>query len=174
MRPSTKREEERTGMNAEQYERIEALYREMFEKLRSYAYAIVKNEFIAEEAVQEAFRIACQYPDKVCGSPNPRGWLMLALRNVLRNIRSRQENADRITEQYLTNRDWKAGFTEDSISLDVLYSNVAHTEEFKLVTEQAIEGRTHEEMARSRNISVNTCKKRIQRAKETLQRRIGK
>jgi RNA polymerase sigma-70 factor (ECF subfamily) len=63
-------------------------------------------------------------------------------------------------------------FSEDSVDLHVLYGNVAHTEEFKLLTEMAIEGKSHLEMAKSRGISVDACKKRVQRAKETLQKKI--
>ena len=63
--------------------------------------------------------------------------------------------------------------TEDRINLNVLYENVADTEEFKLLAEMAIEGRSHEEMARSRGITISACKKRVQRAKETLQRKIN-
>ena len=62
--------------------------------------------------------------------------------------------------------------TEDSINLNILYENVADTEEFKLLSEMVIEGRSHEEMARARGITISACKKRVQRAKETLQRKI--
>ena len=62
--------------------------------------------------------------------------------------------------------------TEDNINLNILYNNVADTEEFKLLAEMVIEGRSHEEMARARGITISACKKRVQRAKEVLQRKI--
>jgi len=36
----------------------------------------------------------------------------------------------------------------------------------------AVNGRSHKEMAESRGISVNACKKRVQRAKEVLRKKI--
>ena len=63
-------------------------------------------------------------------------------------------------------------FTEDKVNLNILYENIADTEEFKLLSEMAIEGKSHEEMAKARGITVSACKKRVQRAKEKLQKKI--
>ena len=64
---------------------IEALYLEMFELLFSYARSSLENDSLAEEAVQETFRIACLKPSELCASPNPKGWLVNTLKNVIRN-----------------------------------------------------------------------------------------
>ena len=45
-------------------------------------------------------------------------------------------------------------------------------EEFQLLKEMAVDGKSHLEMAQARGISVNACKKRVQRAKEVLQKKI--
>ena len=60
----------------------------------------------------------------------------------------------------------------DHVSVDVMYQNVANTEDFQILKELAIEKRSHEEMAAKRGISVNACKKRVQRAKEKLQKKL--
>ena len=159
-------------MTAEQNAQIGQLYQEMFDKLMVYACSALDSTSLAEEAVQETFRIACQKPESLCGSPNPQGWLVLTLRNTVRNIRSSRATAKRIIEQYLMTQITEFSFSEDRMNLSILYENVADTEEFKLLSEMAIEGRSHEEMAQSRGITVSACKKRVQRAKETLQRRI--
>lgn len=159
-------------MNAVQSERIAELYQEMFEKLMSYARSSLDNEALAEEAVQETFRIACQKPEQLCDSPNPQGWLVQTLKYTICNMQSSRATAKRIVEKYLMTQAKEFSFSEDKLDLGVLYKNVADTEEFKLLSEMAIEGKSHEEMASSRGISVNACKKRVQRAKETLQRRI--
>ncbi|MBQ9167325.1 MAG: sigma-70 family RNA polymerase sigma factor [Oscillospiraceae bacterium] len=160
-------------MDAEQSKRIEELYQEMFEKLRSYAFSSLDNEALAEEAVQETFRIACQKPEKLCDSPNSQGWLVQTLKYTIRNIQSNRATAKRIIEKYLMTQIKEFSFSEDRLDFTVLYENVADTEEFKLLSEMAIEGRSHLEMADSRGISVSACKKRVQRAKETLQRKIN-
>lgn len=159
-------------MNAEQNRMIEELYREMFDKMKIYACCSLDNEALAEEAVQETFRIACQKPDQLCESANPRGWLVQTLKYTIRNIQSNRESAKRIMEKYLMTQIENFVFSEDRVDLHILYENVADTEEFKLLAEMTIEGKSHLEMANSRGISVSACKKRVQRAKETLRKKI--
>lgn len=159
-------------MNAEQSKQIESLYLEIFDKLMAYACSSLDNAALAEEAVQETFRIACQKPEQLCGSLNPQGWLVQTLKYTIRNMQSNRATAKRIIEKYLLTQITEFSFSEDRVDLHILYENVADTEEFKLLAEMAIEGRSHEEMAKSRSITVSACKKRVQRAKEALQRRI--
>ena len=159
-------------MNAEQTRKIEELYREMFEKMKVYACCSLDNEALAEEAVQETFRIACQKPEQLCQSVNPQGWLVQTLKYTIRNIQSNRATAKRIMEKYLMTQIKDFSFSENRLDLHILYENVADTEEFKLLVEMAIKGRSHLEMANSRGISVSACKKRMQRAKKTLQKKI--
>jgi RNA polymerase sigma-70 factor (ECF subfamily) len=159
-------------MNLEQKICIEELYLEMYDMLMIYARVNLDSESLAEEAVQETFRIACQKPDSVCSSANPQGWLVNTLKNTIRNMKGSRAIAKRILETYMITQLREFSVTEDRINLNVLYENVADTEEFKLLSEMAVEGRSHEEMARSRGITVTACRKRVQRAKETLQRKI--
>lgn len=159
-------------MDAKQKKQIEGLYLEMYEKLMVYASSNLENEALAEEAVQETFRIACQKPENLCGSSNPQGWLVLTLKNTIRNMKSSRATAKRIVEEFLMVQLKASTVSEDRIDLSVLYQNVANLEEFRLLSEMAVEGRSHEEMARARGITVSACKKRVQRAKEILQRKI--
>lgn len=161
-------------MDAKQSNRIEQLYLELYDMLMVYARSNLENEALAEEAVQETFRIACQKPESLCHSPNPQGWLVITLRNTVRNMRHNRATAKRVVEYYLIAQSKEFAVSEDRISLNILYENVADSEEFKLLSEMAIQGRSHEEMAESRGITVSACKKRVQRAKETLQRKIKK
>ena len=159
-------------MNAEQSRKIEQLYHEMFDKMKIYACCSFDNEALAEEAVQETFRIACQKPEQLCESVNPRGWLMQTLKYTICNIQRNQATAKRLMEQYLVTQAKDFSVLEDKMDLNALYDDIADTEEFKLLAEMAIEGRSHLEMANSRGISVNACKKRVQRAKEILRRKM--
>ena len=161
-------------MDTAQRNRIEELYFEMFDMLMAYARSALGSEAQAEEAVQETFRVACQKPEKLCESVNPRGWLVQTLKYTIRNIQSSRATAKRIVEKYLMTQIKDFSISEDRLDLHILYENVADTEEFKLLAEMAVEGRSHLEMANSRGISVSACKKRVQRAKETLRRRIDK
>ena len=161
-------------MNAEQNRKIEKLYCEMFEKMMIYACSSLDSEALAEEAVQETFRIACQKPEQLCESVNPQGWLVQTLKYTIRNIKSNRATAERIVEKYLTAQTKDFSFSEDHLDLHILYENVADTEEFRLLAEMVIEGKSHLEIANSRGISVSACKKRMQRAKETLREKINK
>ena len=152
--------------------KIEELYFEMFEKLKIYACCSLDNEALAEEAVQETFRIACQKPEQLCESVNPKGWLVQTLKYTISNIKSNRAAAKRIVEKYLMTQIKDFSLSEDRLDLHILYEDVADTEEFKLLVEMAIEGRSHLEMATSRGISVSACKKRVQRAKEALRKKI--
>lgn len=159
-------------MTAEQKKIIEKLYQEMYDRLMIYARVNLDSESLAEEAVQETFHIACQKPESVCSSVNPQGWLVNTLKNTIRNMKRNRATAKRILETYLMTQLRECSITEDNIDLNVLYGNVADTEAFKLLAEMAIEGRSHEEMARHRGITVSACKKRVQRARETLQKKL--
>ena len=151
---------------------IEELYLEMFDKLKAYARSVLESDALAEEAVQETFRIACQKPQNVYNCPNPQGWIFIALKNTIRNIQSNRATAKRILEMYLLVEAGQTAFSDDRLSIEVTYENVADTEEFQLLKELAIEGKSHEEMAKARGITVSACKKRVQRAKEKLQQKL--
>lgn len=159
-------------MDKEQSRFIEQLYMEMYDMLITYARCALQEDELAEEAVQETFRIACQKPDSLQESPNPNGWLVNTLKNTIRNIKHNRANAQRILTQYLELQINESAYSEDKLKLAALYSDIANTEEFKLLKEFALDGRSHLEIAKSRGITVVACKKRLQRAKEKLRIKI--
>lgn len=159
-------------MDAEQNEYIGQLYSKLFRYLKIYAQSNLGNEALAEEAVQETFRIACSKPADLLASPNPIGWLINTLRNTIRNTKRSCAKTENLLRAYQAAHEYDLANAEDELSLEVVYENVADTDAFKLLTEMAVEGRSHFEMAKDRGISIDACKKRVQRAKELLRRRI--
>lgn len=159
-------------MDATQRKQIEKLYIQMFDRLLVYARSTLSDEALAEEAVQETFRVACQKPEELCDSANPQGWLVLTLRNAVRHTKDRLTTIQKNTDCSLSSDSQENVTYEDRIQLEVLYEDIADTEAFKLLSEMAIEGKSYQEMAQVRGISVSTCRKRVQRAKETLQRKL--
>lgn len=159
-------------MNDLQRRIIESLYLEMHDQLLSYAIANLSSLSLAEEAVQETFRIACQKPSALIESPNPHGWLVIVLKNTINNTKRRQEYAKQLLTKYLATQTTDSTFSVDSLNLEIIYENIADLEEFKLIKEIAVEGKSYLEAANARGISLQACKKRIQRAKETLRRKI--
>lgn len=158
-------------MTSDQRKRIEEFYLEMYDRLFIYARSALDNESLAEEAIQETFRIVCMKPEDLLSSPNPKGWIVNTLKYTIQNMKRSRDKANVLLTQYLAANS-SVAFSEDRISLEVTYENVAHSEEFQLIKEIAVEGKSHLEMAQSRGISVDACKKRVQRAKEFLRRKI--
>jgi len=142
--------------------------------LMTYARCSFDEESLAEEAVQETFQIACQKPDKLCESLNPKGWLVNTLKYTIRNMKRRREHARQVLSGYLVKQQEDGTYSEDKLCLQLMYEDLAYTEEFKLLKEMVIDGKSHLEMAKARGITVNACKKRVQRAKEILRRKIEK
>ncbi len=159
-------------MTAEQRKSIEELYAEMYDRLMAYARSSLENESLAEEAIQETFRIACMKPNDLLACPNPRGWLVVTLKNTIQNIKRNCANASKLLVAYAAVQGNEVAVSEDKISLEVTYGNLAPLDEFKLIKEMALEGKSHLEMAQARGISVDACKKRVQRAKEKLRQKI--
>ena len=158
-------------MTSDQRKRIEEFYLEMYDRLFIYARSALDNESLAEEAIQETFRIVCMKPEDLLSSPNPKGWIVNTLKYTIQNMKRSRDKANVLLTQYLAANS-SVAFSEDRISLEVTYENVARSEEFNLIKEMAVDGRSHLEMAQSRGISVAACKKRVQRAKEFLRRKI--
>lgn len=147
---------------------------EMYDALMSYALSAMRNPFLAEEVVQDTFRIVCQNPEKLLESPNPKGWLVTALRYVIRNHRKQQNRMRDFLEEYMKGKVRESRASEDTLDARLLYQNLSGSEEFRLLSEMVFGGLTVAEMADRRGITVNACKKRIQRAKEELQRKMKK
>ena len=159
-------------MTSDQLKSIEEFYLEMYDRFFLYAQNVLKNESLEEEAIQEAFRNVCTKPEDLLSSPNPKGWIINTLKYTMQNMRRSRARANVLLAQYLAAHSNSDAFSEDRSSLEVTYENVAHSEEFQLIKEMAVEGKSHLEMAQSRGISVAACKKRVQRAKEFLRRKI--
>jgi len=89
-------------------------------------------------------------------------------------MKRRREHARQVLSGYLVKQQEDGTYSEDKLCLQLMYEDLAYTEEFKLLKEMVIDGKSHLEMAKARGITVNACKKRVQRAKEILRRKIEK
>ena len=151
---------------------VTELYLTMYDFLLDFAERRLGNHSLAEEAVQETFRIAWMKQDDLCNSLRPKGWLMNTLKNVISNMRRNQETADRVMREYLAANCRDIAISEDSVRFEIIYGDMAESEELKLIKELA-DGCSYLEMAEKRGISVMACRKRVQRARETLQKKFS-
>ena len=130
-------------MDRDQDRLLEELYREMYSVLLCYANAALKDKALAEEAVQDTFRIACAKADDLSASVNPRGWLMLTLKNVLRNTRRELAALNQlcvsavsiddeiVLETYASGTDYEKRIEDDEVS--ILYSDLLSPDEYRLL-----------------------------------------
>lgn len=159
-------------MTKEQAQYIEQLYTDMYNNLYSYAYGILKNTHLSEESVQETFQIACSKPTDLISSQNPRGWLMIVLKNVLRNTHRRLATLKKyIAAAESADIDLIASPAPGG-NVDLEYSDMVTEEEFQLLKWVAIDQYTMLEAAEKLGITVEACKKRAQRAGKKLRRKL--
>lgn len=159
-------------MDEAQEQLIAGLYLELYERLYVYARRCLSCPTLAEEAVQEAFRIACQSPQKLLASPEPRGWIVLTLKNVLRSYYREQNVREKAMGDYFTIH---AGDEAMKAPQEVTFLQGDETlhEDYSLLWGHVIEGRSHRELAQERNITPACCRKRLQRAKVHLRDKLG-
>ena len=162
------------GMKPEEKELIDQLYFEMYDSLVGYANSILHNQHRAEELTQEVFVSAVRKPEALLASPNPKGWLYKTMWNMIQNNNRTAANQLKLIADYLAANGAEITVSIDQLDLKLKYGKLAETEEFKLIYDMAVLGKTHEEMAWERGISVNTCKKRAEWAKIFLRRKLSK
>ena len=172
------------GLNKEQDEFVTQLYKAMYSQLTAYARSALQDKSLAEEAVQDTFRIACAKIDEFMSKDNPKGWLFVILKNVIRNINRELANLNKLFVATLT-VDEKA-FLEtvatcedktkriEDTEVDILYSDLLAPDEYKLLKLIVLKHYSMYEAAAEFNISVETCKKRVQRTKAKLRKILEK
>jgi RNA polymerase sigma factor (sigma-70 family) len=162
------------GLTNNQRCAIEKFYQEMFYPLSAYAQSALNDRSLAEEAVQDTFRIACAKADNFLSSPNPKGWLLNTLKNVISNtIRSRAYLSRIVISTFEINENLIPADT-DNPNVDFIYSDLVDNEDYKLLKRIALDKYSMLEAAQELEISVEACKKRVQRAKKKLKKRFEK
>ena len=155
-------------MEDQESEQLERLYCEMYDWLFGYANATVTEPSRAEEAVQETFRIACDKRSALLQSENPKGWLVNTLKGVLRNFVRKDTRDSQVFVPYPEQYDCEQ---TQELPPELLYQDLAGTKEYELLMKLSEAGSVRE-LAEVLGISENTCKKRIQRSRMYLRKRI--
>lgn len=153
---------------------IEQLFREMYYQLINYAQCALNDYGLAEEAVQDTFKIACAKPADLIESKNPKGWLVITLKNVIKNINRSRARLNNLIMLYYAFDEHVIGTALDEENLDLLYSNLVKDEDFELLKRIVLTKCSMLEAAEELGISVEACKKRVQRAKKRLKKIIEK
>lgn len=147
---------------------IEEIYPELYPKLVHYAKLEVDNHALAEELAQEAFAVACEHPDKFIYSPNPSGWLVATLRNLIRNYRRRKaEWAEIFSPDAIDNAAALSG--TDIEGIKPLYAGIVPDEDLDLIISVELCGYTYSELGAILGITADACRKRLMRAEQKFE-----
>ena len=161
-------------MTADQNQFLSEKYHEKRKFLLEYAESSLHNYALSEEAVQQTFEITCRKIDDFCNSPNPDGWLTKTLSFVVRNIESRQRSERRIIAMTDDYRPDLVAAPEVPLPLRVTYGALVDTPQFRLLYETEVLGYTLAEIAEELGISEAACKKRAERSRAFLQKKLRK
>lgn len=142
---------------------VERLFMEYYESLLYYAGLLLSNPDLAQDAVQAAFEAAYRKASSLRESPSPAGWLYAAVKNEIRHIRRAQARFAALEEN--------AAAEDMGLDVETLYAGTVSREDLALLKQAYCEGRTYQEMADALGISLDACKKRIQRAKQRFAER---
>ena len=105
------------------------MYREMFKKMCIYAKCRLGDDELAEEAVQETFRVACEKQVQVIASENPRGWIMETLKLTIMSIQRERIYLNKLYK--LMQREMADDGASDE-NVDVMYSDIVNEEDFEI------------------------------------------
>ena len=150
---------------------VEQLYKDLYPALHVYALRVLGEPALAEEAIQDAFCIACAKREDLLRSGEPRGWIVCTLKYVMRNMLRTQAKTANLLSLFQSME--KPDQAEDTVNVDVLFGDIADSEDFQLLKRIALDRCTMLEIAEDLGISVEACKKRVQRARKRLRERLA-
>ena len=153
----------------QQNDPLRQLYIEYYSYLVRLARIFV-NQDLAEDLVQETFLIPQKRLNCVTGSINPAGWLVNTLKNVIGNTyQKRHFIYTQLIPESIVDKS-----SEYVHPVNDMYAGLIDEEALSLLVWIYCEGTSYQEAANRLGISLNACKKRIQRAKQALKLAIEK
>lgn len=160
-------------MNDAERSFVEQLYMRLAGMMMATALHELGDEQLAEEAVQDTFRILCSKVAEVMKHPNPAGWVVTTLMNTIRKIPQQRGRTEsmlvRFRSEQLT-RASSAASAEDELDPDVKYADLADDDDYILLKRFSAAQCTIVEFAKELGISVDACGKRLQRARKKLRK----
>lgn len=157
-------------MTPEESDFLSELYHASYHKLLLHACAILQQRPLAETAVQEAFRIACQHMDRLQSSEKLVGWMKKTVEHTaLHLLREQRRNRTLLLSlEEFPDRWQSAQLDSDYSDLRERCLTVVSQEEFELFLRIAEQGHTYVEEAKRLGISLGACYKRFERIRTKL------
>lgn len=156
-------------LNNEHKRYMEQMYDQMYRKLFIYSITVLQDNSLAEEAVQEAFQIACGKIEDLVASPNPCGWLMNTLKFVIRNKKRKEDRTNMLFSSYLVLDEYIPSLSPDiSPETEAACIQVLGRQEYSVLKRVVLKELSIREAAEELGITEEACSKRIQRNKKKL------
>lgn len=156
------------NINPEQL--IDFLYDKMHDNLLAYAKAVLKDEHLAEDVVQDTFLVGMSNAKAVKKSKNPPGWIFKTLINVIKENKRKKAQLIKwilyVDPQTLAGLPYGAKDMDEDV--DFLYNNLLTLSDYILLKENVLEKYSISELAEKYGISINACKERLYRARLRL------
>lgn len=159
-------------MTPEQDQFFTKIYKERRKPLQMYAENALGNHAMAEDAVQLAFEIGWRKIEDFQNCPKPEGWIFKSLEFVISNMKSRLRTERRVIAIVDEYRPDLVAAPADPLPLRVHFGDLVDTPQFQIIYEMEFNGRTLAEIAKELGISENACKKRAERARKDLQKKL--
>lgn len=156
-------------LNKEQQLFVELLFKDMYQRLLISAQTVFHNKCLAEELVQDTFQLACAKIGEVMSSPNPQGWMMKTLKNVIRNKKRKLAHQNMLfTPEGLSDENIPSQPGGISVELEAACTEILGETDYRLIKQVTLKESTVREAAREFGLSEDACNKRVQRGKKKL------
>lgn len=146
---------------------LEKIYMEEVPNMLRYAEILLSSYTLAEDAVQNTFKIALEKIDDVINSPKPVGWIKNTLKNEIRQKYREQKK----WQKYIFDYELNMIPVHDALSVETAFCGLDENAIY-LLKKIYVEGIPYQELAKELNISVSALKMRIKRAKDKLKKEL--
>jgi len=152
--------------NDPNYNFFSVLYEQEKESMYWYAASQLRNDFLAEEAVQEAFLIALEKIEVFVNVEKPEGWLFGILKNVIKRIKAEEYKLQRRFISINEHNASQSLSTNDEIDPVILFDGVVSREDLDILQKLYVHGYTYKDITDEMGIHLSTVGMRAKRAKE--------
>ncbi len=161
------RGDEDVGITEEEYEKVYML-------LIRYAQVLLKNWDDARDIVQEALVLAVEKSKLDLQSEEGKRWLYCTIKNMCKKEWRKVGNGEKAMDRYIQEEIPENSQADDWLEEDIesSYPGITKDENYKIVSKVFIEEYSIQECAEEWKCSYEAAKKRIQRAKKALKKKL--
>ena len=152
-------------MGTDRTEFFDKLYREQIPGMFRYAKYNLRDEYLAETAVQEAMLAVWKKIDVFIACDDPVSLIFGYLKNIVKNIKSEQYMLQKRIV-YLEDGYAETIHTSDEISVDTQLGDIISKEEFSLLKKLYVYGYSYKELAEELGVNPSVIGMRVKRSKE--------